>query len=100
MRIEPPLLPVNPNDFSSNANTTEEARLDISARGIRSAFERTYYDVRVTHPFAVSNVTLPLEKLYEKHEAEKETYYGERVWQVEKGSFDPLVFSTTGGMGP
>ncbi len=26
--------------------------------------------------------------------------YGERVRQVEKGSFDPLVFSTTGGMGP
>ena len=45
-------------------------------------------------------MTLSLEKLYEKHEAEKESFYGERVRQVEKGSFDPLVFSTTGGMGP
>ena len=88
------------SDFSCSANTAEEARLDISARGVRSTFERTYYDVRVTHPFAVSNVTLPLDKLYEKHEAEKESFYGERVRQVEKGSFDPLVFSTTGGMGP
>ena len=33
-------------------------------------------------------------------ESEKESFYGERVRQVEKGSFDPLVFSTTGGMGP
>ena len=54
----------------------------------------------VTHPFASSNVTLSLEKLYQKHEVEKETFYGDRVRQVEKGSFDPLVFSTSGGMGP
>ena len=100
VRIEPTLLPVNCNDFSCSANTAEEARLDISARGVKSAFERTYYDVRVTHPYASSNVTLTLDKLYEKHEAEKERFYGERVRQVEKGSFDPLVFSTTGGMGP
>ena len=66
---------------------------------MKSAFERTYYDVRVTHPFAPSNVTLSLKQLYEKHESEKESFYGERVRQVEKGSFDPLVFSTTGGMG-
>ena len=99
IRIEPILLPVNPNDFSRRANTAEEARLDISARGMKSAFERTYYDVRVTHPFAPSNVTLSLKQLYEKHESEKESFYGERVRQVEKGSFDPLVFSTTGGMG-
>ena len=27
---EPPLLPVNPNDFRSGTNTTDGARLDIS----------------------------------------------------------------------
>ena len=26
--------------------------------------------------------------------------YNDRVIQVEKGSFSPLIFSTTGGMGP
>ena len=46
-----------------------------------------------------SNVTLTPEKLYAKHENEKETFYSERVKQVEKGSFTPLVYSTTGGMG-
>ena len=99
VRIEPPLLPVNPNDFSSSANISEEARLDISARGIKSPFERTYYDVRVTYPYAPTNVTLPLEKLYAKHEHEKEVFYKDRVKEVEKGSFTTLVFSTTGGMG-
>ena len=27
-------------------------------------------------------------------------FYGERLREVEKGSFDPLVFATTGGMAP
>ena len=35
VQIEPTLLPVNPNDF--------RARLDISARGLKSAFERTFF---------------------------------------------------------
>ena len=53
----------------------------------------------MTHPFAPSNVVLPLKQLYVKHESEKERRYGQRVREVEKGSFHPLVFSTTGGMG-
>ena len=97
---EPMLLPTNPNDFSSRVNTAEEARLDISARGINSTFERTFFDVRVAHPFAASNVTLSLDALYKKHEMEKINLYNERVRQVEKASFEPLVFLTTGGMGP
>ena len=74
--------------------------MDISARGLNSTFERSFYDVRVTHPFAATNVTLPLDKLYKKHEMEKVNFYGERVREVEKGTFEPLVFLTTGGMGP
>ena len=97
---EPMLLPTNPNDFNSHVNTAEEARLDISARGINSTFERTFFDVRVAHPFAASNVVLPLDGLYKKHEQEKINFYGERVREVEKASFEPLVFLTSGGMGP
>ena len=97
---EPLLLPVDPNNFSSGTNIANEARLDISARGIHSAFERTFYDIRVAHPFAASNVDMPLEKVYEKHELEKIRTYGERVKEVEKGSIEPLVFLTSGGTGP
>ena len=63
---EPMLLPTNPNLFNSRVNTAEEARLDIAARGINSTFERTLFDVRVAHPFAASNVVLPLDGLYKK----------------------------------
>ena len=78
---EPMLLPTKPNEFSSRVNTAEEARLDISARGINSTFERTFFDVRVAHPFAASNVTLSLDALYKKHEMEKINLYNKRVKQ-------------------
>ena len=100
VKTEPALLPVNPNDFQSRSNTAEGARLDISVRGLQSAFERTFFDVRVSHPFAASNVTVSLKTLYERNESEKRLLYEERVLQVEKGSFQPLVFLTTGGTGP
>ena len=99
--IEPPLLPTEPNNFT-NARTTaaDGARLDISARGFRSTFERTFFDVRVCHPNAASNVLIPLPDLYKKQEKEKCDLYEERVREVEKGRFVPLVFTTTGGSGP
>ena len=94
------LLPVDPNNFSSQTNVADGARLDISARGVHSAFERTFFDVKVSHPYCASNVTLSLPSLYEKNEKEKMLKYDERVRECEKGSFVPLVFLTTGGMGP
>ena len=54
----------------------------------------------MAHPFAASNVVLPLDGLYKKHELEKTNLYGDRVRQVEKASFEPLVFLMTGGVGP
>ena len=39
-------------------------------------------------------------KLYGQHENQKKRHYLNRILQVEKGTFSPLVFTTTGGMGP
>ena len=36
---------------------------------------------------------------YRKHEQEKRWQYGERVREVERSSFSPLIFSSSGGMG-
>ena len=44
--------------------------------------------------------TKMLNKIYKDHEKEKKDLYEERVLQSEKGSFVPLVFTTSGGMGP
>ena len=119
VQIEPPLLPVNPYDlfcggqsyfyifvvgllvvghifyfffFRSRTNTTYGARLDISARGLQSAFEHTFFDVRVSHPYAASNVTVSLPALYDaRNEKEKRSLYQDGVLENEKGSFDHLT---------
>ena len=41
----------------------------------------------------------PLSSVYRRNEMEKRRCYEERIWVVEMGSFTPLVFSSSGGMG-
>ena len=40
-----------------------------------------------------------LKKAYEINEKEKKRHYNERIIQLEHGTFTPLVFSATGGLG-
>ena len=56
-------------------------------------------DVRVFNPSAQSNRHSPLSSVYRKHEQEKKRHYDQRVREVERATFTPLVLSTTGGMG-
>ena len=65
---------------------------------IWSPFERTFFDVRVTHPTAPSNVNLTSAQLYQRNENEKKRKYGERCRQSEKVGFCCLVHSTTGAV--
>ena len=97
---EPPLLPLSGEMFNlKSTNTASEARLDISARGTWNTVDKTFFDVRVFHPGAESNKTTTIEAAFEKHEQEKKRTYNRRILEVEKATFTPLVFSTTGGMG-
>ena len=98
VETEPHLLPVGNTQPKAGSNIQTKARLDISARGIWSSQERTFFDVRVTHPHAPSNVGKALDVLLLDNEKEKMVKYNDRVLQVEKSSFVPLVFSTSGAM--
>ena len=99
VRTEPHLLKVNDGDcVLPHKNTAEQARLDISARGVWTSFDKSFFDVRVTHPNCLSNRSKPFQKIYEENEKEKKDEYNERVLNVEKGNFTPLVFLTSGGM--
>ena len=49
------------------------------------------------NPFAPSYRTLPLPALYQRHERAKRARYEERVLEVERAAFTPLVFSASGG---
>ena len=63
------------------------------------AMDKAFFDIRIFHPGADSNKHLTPDKMYIKHENEKKRMYNDRVIDVEKASFTPLVFSTSGGMG-
>ena len=54
--------------------------------------------MRVFNPHAPSN-RQPLPTCYRKHENQKKRAYEQRVREVERGSFTPLVMSLTGGLG-
>ena len=97
VKVEPKLLPLG-NGSVTSTNTSDRARLDISGVGIWSPMERTFFDVRVFHPNSPSYRGKKIEKLYEQHENEKKHAYNNRILQVEKATFTPLVFSTSGGM--
>ena len=81
-------------------NAAPNARLDVSARGVWSPYDKTFLDIRVTHPNCLSNRDKTLDQLYHQHEKEKKDQYNLRVIHVERGNFTPLVFLTTGGMAP
>ena len=95
--IEPQLQPLSGETLTlRSAITTDDARLDIRARGFWSVAQDAYFDV---HPSAHSNSMGSISAAYKKHEDVKKRAYGQSVREIEHGVFTPLVFSTTGGMG-
>ena len=98
VRIE--ALLTESTQFQQKGNNADKARLDISARGVWSTFERTFFDVPIFNPKSASYQSKTMPQLYTLHENEKKNQYMNRVLQLEKGSFVPLVFTTTGGMAP
>ena len=99
VQLEPSLLPTGNTELPAGSNVQNQARLDISARGIWSSNERTMFDVRITHPYCNSNIKKPLDSLLDENEKEKMRQYNARVLEVEKSTFVPLVYTTNGGMG-
>ena len=98
VRVEPKLQPLTGEVFDrASTITADEARLDIEARGFwECRQECTFFDVRVFNPCADSYRHVPLASLYHRQEQLKRNAYEDRVRQVEKSSFIPLVFTTSG----
>ena len=84
----------------ATSNREDGARLDIRAQGFwGDRFRRAFLYIKVFYPNASSYCNLQLSSVYRRHEKEKKRNYEDRVREVEHGSFTPLVFSTSGGMG-
>ena len=90
VKLEPVLQPLSGEILHhASAITEDEARVDIAAS----------FDVKVFNPFAKSNRKFPLTSCFSHHEKTKKRSYEQRINEVEHGSFTPLVFNTSGGMG-
>ena len=99
--IEPLLQPLSGEDFLSRTTTTsEEARSDIRAAGFWTRMEDAFFDIRVFHANAPSNQSRTFQAACEHHERLKQLEYEERIVNVDRGSFCPLVFSTSGAIAP
>ena len=98
---------LNPHFYQSMKMIIKEKStllMDISARGLWNSCEKTFFDIRITHPTSQSYSGKSLAEVYQQHEKEKDEKekdkYNQRVIDIEKSSFNPLVFTTTGGMAP
>ena len=62
--------------------------------------EDAFFDIRVFHANAPSNQSRTFQAACEHHERLKQLEYEERIVNVDRGSFCPLVFSTSGAIAP
>ena len=100
VQTEPPLTPLEGEVLQPrSANTSDDARADIRINGFWTPQQSAFFDVRVFYPLARTYREQNLSTLLRVFEAEKKRQYGDRIIQVERGTFTPLVFSTTGTMG-
>ena len=99
--LEPNLQPLEGESLQfATSNQEDNARADIRARGFWGSNRQcAFFDVKVFNPNAQSYRRSSLEANYRREEKAKKRMYEERILKVEHGSFTPLVFATTGGMG-
>ena len=97
---EPPLQSLSGESMTAHlANTDDGARVDIRARRFWNTSQDAFFDVRVFYPNTSSNRSTNPSSVYRRHEQAKKREYGQRIREIERGIFTPLVLSTPGGMG-
>jgi len=77
--IEPPLQTLTGESTPHGTITSDEARLDVSARSFWIPYQKAFFDVRVFNPLARRYGNISTEKAYEINEKEKKKSYNERV---------------------
>ena len=63
------------------------------------AVQNAFFDVRMTNTHSLSQMHLTTERVLKKHEQEKKQNYNRHIMNIEHGTFTPLSFSVSGGMG-
>ena len=63
VKVEPNVITIDSSQDLTNYRSSREdnARLDVSGRGVWSPFDCSFVDIRVTHPNCQLNRNLPLQ---------------------------------------
>ena len=87
VEIEPQLTPVTGERLPSNANMSDEARLDISARSFWMEGQRAFFDVRVFNPFAPTHSSQSQQNPFNANEREKKRCMTTELSKLSTGRF-------------
>ena len=92
VRIEPDLTPLTGEVFPKSSITTDDARVDVAARGVWVKGQMAFFDVRVFNPTAKSYLNSDLSVAHRVNEPAKKHAHNRRVQIVDQASFSPRVF--------
>ena len=94
--IELLLTPLMGEELPKSSNISNQARADMSARGLWINGQMAFCDVRVFNPLARCHLHHSIPAVHKKNENEKKWEYNQQILQVEHRLFTPLVFSCFG----
>ena len=81
---------------AANTNVADDARTDIKVRGFWTRAQSACVDVGGFHLDAASYAKKTVDPILLEHERRKKLEYAECIIHVDRGTFTPLIFSTTG----
>ena len=90
---EPRLLELEGERFEARtAARGDEARPDIKARSFYRDGQVSFFDIQVVNPNSKCYLKKRVKSVFEQCEGQKRRKYNERILNVERGSFCPLIF--------
>ena len=75
------------NEFDLRSASTDEARLDVKAKGFYRQGQCAFFDIRIANWNAVSNKSQATEKILLRHENEKKRAYNRRIIEIEQSIY-------------
>ena len=81
------------HNFEHIINVEDGAHLDINLESFWGWDRKlAYFDIKVFNPFASTYASSPLAQCYHHAELDKKRKYDERICEVKRGTFSPLIF--------
>ena len=88
------LTPLTGEELPKSSNTSNQAKADVSARGLWINGQTAFCDVRIfLNPLPRCHLHHSLPAVHKNNVNKKKRDYNHRILQLEHGSFTPLVFS-------